>query len=100
MSAAKGPGHRYDARTRRRARRLYSQHQWAITRIGRYLDVPEGTVRSWVRDLNPGTGNERRYDRAAILADVDAELSRAEIVEKHGCSQRFLSDLINGKIPP
>lgn len=94
----RGPGHRYSARTRRRARRLYRQHAWTLARISRDLDVPVGTLRSWISDLNPCTGNARRYDRRRILAQVRDGASRQEIMQEHGCSARWLSDLLSGKL--
>ena len=96
--ATRGPGHRYDKRTRTRARAFYKVYGWSLARISRHLDVPVGTLRTWVAEFNPKEGNRRRYDRAMILADQAAGLSRAEIMARHGCSARFLSDLLAGKL--
>lgn len=97
----RGPGHRYPSRVRTRARQLYQLYGWSKARIGRHLDVPVDTVREWLRDLDEDTAaNARRYDRAAILAEHEDGATRAELRERHGCSDRFLSDLINGKLPP
>jgi len=56
-------------------------------------------VRAWTAEFRQGDGNARRYDRAKILADA-ATMTRAEVVEKHGCSTRFLSHLLAGKLDP
>jgi hypothetical protein len=59
-----------------------------------------GAVRRWLADLDDAAEpNTRRYDRAQILADSKL-LSRAELRIKHGCSSRFLSDLLSGKLEP
>jgi len=94
---SRGPGHRYPARTKRRARRLFKQHGWAAARIARHLGIPYDRVRAWTAEMRQGDGNARRYDRAAILADA-ATMTRADVVAKHGCSTRFLSDLLAGKL--
>jgi transposase-like protein len=96
---ARGPGHRYTPQEKRRARRLFKQHGWAAARIARYLSVPYDRVRAWTSDLRPGVGNQRRYDRSAILRDAPA-LTRAQLRAKYGCSGRFLSDLLAGKLDP
>jgi transcriptional regulator with XRE-family HTH domain len=102
MKAQKrGPGHRYPAQVKRRARRLFKQHNWTAARIARELAVPYDRVRAWVADIRKakGTGNVRRYDRQAILDDSKT-MTRAQLQARHGCSARFLSDLLNGKLDP
>jgi hypothetical protein len=60
-----------------------------------------GALRRWLADLEDEDAelNPRRYDRAQILAD-SKRMSRAEVRTKHGCSSRFLSDLLSGKLEP
>ncbi len=90
---------RYSQRTKRRARTLYAKRGWSKARISRELDVGMGALRRWLADLDETTPSQRRYDRDAILADA-ATMNRSELQTKHGCSQRFLSDLLTGKLKP
>lgn len=99
-TATRGPGHRYPSKVRTRARLLYTRYKWPQARISRHLDVPVDTLRGWLREALPEAGNARRYDRAAILAEAASGASRKELLERHGCSGRFLSDLLAGKIRP
>lgn len=95
----RSPGSRYATRTKRRARGLFKRG-WSKARIGRHLDVGLGALRRWLADLEPDDNpNARRYDRAAILADADS-MTRLQLRTKHGCSSRFLSDLLSGKLKP
>ena len=98
---ARGPGHRYPPKVKRRARRLFRQHNWPAARIARELAVPYDRVRVWVADIREakGAANSRRYDRQAILDDSKT-MTRAQLRKAHGCSARFLSDLLNGKLDP
>lgn len=67
------------------------------------------TIRVWLdgMGIEPESGRPRQYDRTKILEDLEALdeegdplYSRSEICEKYGCSQKFVSDLIHGKIAP
>lgn len=93
-------GTRYSERTKRRARRLYAERKWSKARIARELDVGLGAVRRWLSDLDADAEhNARRFDRQAILTDA-RHMTRAEVQQKHGCSSRWLSDLLSGKLKP
>lgn len=82
---------------------LFSRpYDWSLARIARRLGVDVGTVRRWCADLRDSDPHARLYDRAAILADAAPpnNMSRAALIEKYGCSPRFLSDLLTGKLKP
>ncbi len=96
----RSPGSRYAERTKRRARRLYTKHRWSKARIARELDVGMSALRHWLAGLDHADHNARRYDRQAILSEIAAGSSRAEVMERHGCSNRWLSDLLSGKLEP
>ena len=100
--SARTPGTRYPERTRRRARQLYQPpYEWPLARIARELRVGIDVVRRWVADLrSEADPHARRYDRAAILAELAADRPRTQIRAEHGCSARFLSDLATGKLKP
>lgn len=99
---ARSTATRYPERLRKRARKLWlPPFDWSMARISRELDVGLDVVRRWLADLRAREQpNARRYDRRAILDDQAAGLSRAAIIEAHGCSARFLSDLLSGKLKP
>jgi transposase-like protein len=92
-------GQRYQRRTRSRVRRLYAGGT-SISEISRRTDVPVWTIRAWVADINPCSGNERRYDRDQIAAELAAGIPYSQICRRHGCSKRWLSDLANGRLAP
>lgn len=67
------------------------------------------TIRVWLKQagVSPGTGRPRQFDRKKILRDLNAtkkdgtrRYTRAQLCEKYGCSQKFLSNLANGEIAP
>lgn len=112
-SSPRHSGVRHGTETRRCARRM-AELRDPITDIAQVIRITPKTVRTWLRtmeqeegvDLLPG-GRVRVHDRAAILADlraVDEEgrhrFSRAEIRTKYTCSNKFLSQLANGRIDP
>jgi hypothetical protein len=85
-----------------------------VTQIAAVVGVTPKTTRAWLRDVEaqedvdllPG-GRRRTHDRDAILADVHAtdvegapRYTRAQIRKKYGCSHKFLSHLVNGKLAP
>lgn len=109
----KNSGARHGTDTRRCARRM-AECDDPVMHIARVLDVTPKTVREWLRKMEeedgqsllPG-GRQRVHDRTAILADVHAKdedgnplYTRREIREKYGCSHKFLSYLVNGRLDP
>lgn len=104
-------GARHGTDTRRCCRRM-AQHKDPVVHMAYVLDVTPKTVRTWVREIEaeedeqllPG-GRRRIHDRGAILADVAALdergrplYTRMQIREKYGCSHKFLSHLVNGRL--
>jgi len=95
--------------------RLRSRSKWTLAAISEELGVSTRTLRSWFRaaeQSNPKYGGRllgsqpRKHDRKRILNDLRAtsggepKFTRRELAEKHGCSQKYLSDLANGKLKP
>ena len=91
-----------------------AQHRDPVVHMAHVLCVTPKTARTWVREIEdeeqtqllPG-GRQRVHDREAILADVEATdthgnplYTRAQIREKYGCSHKFLSHLVNGRLEP
>lgn len=106
-------GNRHGTETRRCARKM-AELDDPITHIAEVIGVTPKTTRTWLRnveadeevELLPG-GRRRTHDREAILEDVraldeagDPLYTRAEIQKKHGCSRKFLSYLVNGRLTP
>lgn len=106
-------GARHGTETRRCARKMAELHD-PVTQISEVLGVTPKTTRTWLRDVEaaeevallPG-GRRRVHDRAAILADVherddagEPRYTRAQIRKKYGCSHKFLSHLVNGRLDP
>jgi len=106
-------GARHGTETRRCARRM-AECQDPVTHISEVLGVTPKTTRTWLREIETEDGvsllpGERRrtHDRNAILEDVRATdangkplYTRSEIREKYGCSQKFLSHLVHGRLTP
>lgn len=110
-------GHSEETKTKAIELRLSDRSEWTLTAIGQKLGVSPRSIRAWFRKAekdNPKwrgkllTGcQERRYDRAKILRELNAtkpngqpKYTRKQIAEKHGCSAKFLSDLATGRIQP
>ena len=106
-------GARHGTETRRCARRMAELHD-PVTHIADVLGITPKTTRSWLRDMESEEGVQllpgarmRTHDREAILEDVQAmdeggrpRYTRAEIREKYGCSHKFLSHLVHGRLDP
>jgi transposase-like protein len=89
---------RYPERTRQRFRRFVLEDGLSITEAALKVRVPRSTASAWLdEDERPGP-TPRQYDRELILAEVDAGVDRKTIQARHGCSARWLSDLINGRL--
>jgi transposase-like protein len=109
---------RYPEETKKKAiqLRLRSRTKWTLAAIGEELGVSTRTLRSWFRAAEESNSKyrgkllgsqPRTHDRKRILNDLKAKtsdgepkFSRREIGAKYGCSQKFLSDLANGKLKP
>ncbi len=97
----KTSGVRYDDATRKRAHQLARKGK-TVPEIERELAGPsQKTIRTWLSSngIAPNPGRQRQYDRKKILRDLK-RMSRTAVCKKHGCSAKFVSDLVNGKIDP
>lgn len=103
---------RYDEDVRWKAvgLRLVDPTANTVAAISSKLGPTRRTLQTWFREAeerNPDLAGRimprtqpRQYDRAAILADLEAgNLSRDQIREKHGCSAKFLSQVATGQKP-
>ena len=90
--------------------RLVDPARNTVAKISERLGPTRRTLQTWFREAeerNPDLvgrimprSQPRRYDRAAIRADLEAgEMTRAEIREKYGCSAKFLSQVATGLKP-
>lgn len=103
-STPKSSGVRYDAKVKDRVLRL-ARDEVPVSEIKRRLGAKapsKRTIRMWMAEADPPIarqGNPRVYNREAILQDLKT-MTRTEVREKHGCSNKYLTDLINGEIAP
>lgn len=74
----------------------------AVPAISTKIGASQKTVREWLRaaGVSPTSAIRRQYDRKAILRDLASSKTRADIIARYGCSQKFLSQLATGKISP
>lgn len=91
---------RYTERTRQRFRRLVLEDGLSVTAAALQVRVPRSTASAWLDEEERPGPTPRRYDRAKVLAEVEAGVDRQTIQANHGCSARWLSDLINGHLAP
>jgi uncharacterized protein YjcR len=96
----KSPGVRYSEKQRKDAARM-AKSRVAVPEISSKIGVSQKTIRDWLRaaGVSPASAIRRQYDRKAILREL-ASKTRADIIARHGCSQKFLSQLATGKITP
>jgi transposase-like protein len=95
-------GYRYTDKDREQWRRWYEDEGLTVSAICDRTAASRHTIMRGLKKLGVKMrGNPRQYDRKAILRDVQqAKLSQAKIAKKHGCSQRLVSDVANGKALP
>lgn len=102
MARPKSSGVRYGAGVKERVLEL-AREKVPVSDIRERLgkkSPSEKTIRTWMSDAKIARqGNPRVYDRKAILDDLKT-MSRTEVREKHGCSNKYLTDLISGEIAP
>lgn len=106
-------GARHGTETRRCVRKM-AELRDPVLHMAEVVGVTTKTIRTWLREfetaeglqLLPG-GRHRVHDRSAILEDAKAKdeegrarYTRAQIREKYGCSHKFLSHLVNGRLDP
>ena len=92
-------GKRYLGDERREALRLYREGN-PISRIVQMEGMPADpkTLRRWLREASIRIRvNERQFPRKEILKALRTK-TRTQVQEKYGCSAKFLSNLVNGKI--
>lgn len=87
------------------ARRLYEDEGWSVAQISKKVGMPEDpkTIRRWLTKLGVdirSPSDSRRYPRKKILKALKAKVPRREIVEKYGCSRKYLCLLARGTIKP
>lgn len=89
----------YSAETKRKAIVLY-EHGMAIEQIAKRKGMPSAkTIRKWLRDAKKKLrGYQRQYPREKILAMLNDNVPRSTIRKRFGCSEKYLSQLANGKI--
>ncbi len=96
-------GTRYSETVKREAAKLYKKGM-PLTDICRRDGMPNNTkvVRRWLvlKGIEIRSIKRPIYPRKKILKQLEAGSSRSEIIAEHGCSTKFLSNLVNGKISP
>ena len=95
-------GYRYTDKDTERWRKWFQDDGLTITEICDRTGASRHTIMRWLKKAGVELrGNPRLFDRKAILRDIKAgELSQSAIAKKHGCSQRLVSDVANGKALP
>lgn len=85
----------YNPETRAEAISLRKKGK-TIDEISRILGPCEKTLRLWFGEAGVDPGR-RRYNRDAVLADIDAGMPRREVCAKYGCSRPWLAAILKGR---
>jgi len=95
-------GYRYTDKDKERWKKWFEQDGLTITEICNRTGASRHTVMRWLKKAGAKfRGNPRTFDRKVILRDIqEGKLTQSAIAKKHGCSQRLVSDIANGKALP